>query len=40
MTVALTTRISPETYAERKRELLAERDAWEAKMEGLTGRSA
>lgn len=33
MTVALKTRIPPETYAERKRELLAERDAWEAKMQ-------
>lgn len=32
MTVALKTRIPPETYAERKRELLAEREAWEAKM--------
>ena len=32
MAVALKTRIPPETCAERKRELLAERDAWEAKV--------
>jgi hypothetical protein len=32
MSVALETRIPPETYAERKRGLLTERDAWEAKM--------
>jgi len=32
MSVALETRVPPETYAERKRGLLTERDAWEAKM--------
>ena len=32
MSVALEIRIPPETYAERKRGLLTERDAWEAKM--------
>lgn len=34
MSVALKTRISPETYAQRKQEMQAERDAWEAKLEG------
>jgi len=37
MHVALSTRIAPETYAERKRELLAERDAWEARMTQADG---
>jgi hypothetical protein len=37
MAVAIKTRIPPETYAERKRELLAERDEWEAKMEQVDG---
>ncbi len=37
MSVALKTRIPPETYAERKRELLAERDEWEAKMAQVDG---
>jgi hypothetical protein len=35
MNVALRTRIAPETYAARKRELQAERDAWDAKMQQL-----
>ena len=37
MTVALRTRIAPETYAKHKAELQAERDAWDAKMEEFTG---
>jgi hypothetical protein len=37
MAVALKTRIPPETYAERKRELLAERDEWEAKVAQADG---
>jgi hypothetical protein len=32
MSVALKTRIPPETYAQRKQEALADRDAWEAKL--------
>ena len=36
MTVALRTRIPPETYAHRKQELLVERDAWEAKLSGMS----
>jgi hypothetical protein len=35
MTVALRTRIAPETYALRKRELQAQRDEWEAKMRAI-----
>jgi len=36
MSVALKTRIPPETYAQRKQELLAERDAWEARLSGMS----
>ncbi len=32
MSIAVRTHIAPETYAGHKRELLAERDAWETKM--------
>ncbi|HEX7613009.1 MAG TPA: hypothetical protein VF371_09555, partial [Candidatus Limnocylindrales bacterium] len=35
MTVALRTRIAPETYAKHKAELQAERDAWDAKMRAI-----
>ena len=35
MAVALKTRIPAETYARHKRELLAERDEWEAKVARL-----
>jgi len=37
MTVALRTRIAPETYAKHKAELQAERDPWDAKMEEFAG---
>lgn len=33
LSVALRTRIAPETYAKHKQEMQAERDAWDAKME-------
>ena len=36
MSVALKTRIAPEVYAQRKQELLADRDAWEAKLSGMS----
>ena len=36
MSVALRTRMSPETYARHKQELLAERDAWDAKLSGMS----
>ena len=36
MSVALKTRILPETYAQRKQELLADRDAWDAKLSGMS----
>ena len=32
MSVALASRITPETYALRKQEIAASRDAWDAKM--------
>ena len=35
--LTLKTRIPPETYAQRKQELLADRDAWEAKMAQVEG---
>jgi len=35
MDVALKTRIAPETCAARKREMQAERDAWDAKVEAM-----
>jgi hypothetical protein len=34
-TVALKTHIQPETYAKHKREMQADRDAWDAKMETM-----
>jgi hypothetical protein len=37
MSVALKTRIQPETYAQRKLELLSERDAWDAKVAAIDG---
>jgi hypothetical protein len=36
MSVALRTRIAPDVYAKHKQELLAERDAWEAKLSGMS----
>lgn len=36
MSVALKTRIPPETYARHKQELLADRDAWDAKLSGMS----
>lgn len=35
MSVALKTRIPPETYAQSKQEILAQRDEWEAKMRAI-----
>lgn len=35
MDVALKTHIAPETYAAHKREMQAERDAWDAKVEAV-----
>ena len=35
MTVALRTRIAPETYAKHKAEMQAERDAWDARVAGV-----
>ncbi len=35
LTVALRTHVAPETYARHKAELQAERDAWDAKLEGM-----
>lgn len=40
MGVALRTHIVPEVHARRKQELLAERDAWEAKIEDMKPRFA
>lgn len=34
MSVALRTNIAPETYARHKQEMQAERDAWDAQLEG------
>ena len=36
ITVALRTRIPPETYAANKREIMAERDAWEEKTAAMS----